>query len=112
MKFAISKKTLAILLAGSMAVTMTAPAAVLAAERMSGQVKEQSASAKSRQVNINTAEAETIADVLVGIGASKAKAIIKYREEHGRFTAIDQLRNVRGIGQSLIDNNRQRITLE
>jgi len=36
-------------------------------------------------VNINSADAETIASVLMGVGVEKAKAIVAYREQHGRF---------------------------
>ena len=65
-----------------------------------------------QQVNINEADAESIADVLVGIGVTKAQAIVQFREEHGPFTSIDQLLDVNGIGQSTLSNNRQRIVLE
>jgi competence protein ComEA len=65
-----------------------------------------------QQVNINKADAETLADVLVGVGASKAKAIVEYREAHGPFTSLDQLEEVAGIGKSILNTNRQRIKLE
>jgi competence protein ComEA len=64
------------------------------------------------QVNINEADAATIADILVGIGVSKAMAIVEYREEHGRFTSLDQLTEVSGIGEATVMNNRERIRLE
>jgi competence protein ComEA len=47
-------------------------------------------------VNINTATAEQL-DALPGIGPSKAQAIIDYRNEHGRFTSIEDIQNVKGI---------------
>jgi competence protein ComEA len=64
------------------------------------------------QVNINAADAETIADVLVGVGDSKAKAIVEFREQNGPFTSVDQLTEVNGIGDSILSQNRERITLE
>jgi competence protein ComEA len=56
-------------------------------------------------VNINTADAVTIAESLNGIGATKAKAIIEYRELHGDFRSADDLVKVKGIGFKLVDRN-------
>lgn len=67
--------------------------------------------AENAQVDVNTATAEQLADVLVGVGTSKAEAIIAYREENGPFRQIDELINVRGIGMATVDNNRERIRL-
>jgi competence protein ComEA len=64
------------------------------------------------QVNVNEADAETIADVLVGVGMSKAQAIVDYREEHGPFQDLHDLIEVRGIGEATLENNRERIRLE
>ena len=64
------------------------------------------------QVNINEADAATIADILVGIGLSRAQAIVDYREEHGQFTSLDQLVDVKGIGEATISNNKDRIRFE
>lgn len=65
----------------------------------------------SGPVNINTATAEEIADSLKGVGESKAQLIVQYREENGAFTHVDELVNVKGIGISTIDKNRQLILL-
>lgn len=64
------------------------------------------------QININEADAELIADVLLGIGPSKARAIVAYREEHGRFESLDDLKLVAGIGDVTVVNNRDRIVFE
>lgn len=48
-------------------------------------------------IPVNTATKEQLME-LPGIGESKAKAIIAYREAHGKFASIDELRNVKGIG--------------
>lgn len=57
-------------------------------------------------VNVNTASAEEIAANLTGIGLSKAKQIVAYRETNGAFLHVDQLVNVKGIGLKTIDRNR------
>ena len=64
------------------------------------------------QVNINTADAETLSSELSGIGQSKAEAIIAYREKHGPYRKIEDLANVKGIGISTIDKNKSKLTLE
>ena len=63
------------------------------------------------KVNINTADARTIDAVLVGVGPSKAEAIVAYRKEHGPFKSADQLAAVKGIGLSLVEKNRDRIVV-
>ena len=67
--------------------------------------------AENAQVDVNTATAEQLAETLVGVGESKAEAIVAYREENGPFRHIDELVNVRGIGLATVDNNRERIRL-
>ena len=62
-------------------------------------------------VNINTATAEEL-DVLPGIGPALAGRIIAYREEHGPFTAVEQLLEVSGIGEAVLDGLRDQIVLE
>ena len=49
------------------------------------------------KININTATADQL-DVLSGIGPTKARAIVDYRNEHGEFKSIDDIRKVKGIG--------------
>jgi competence protein ComEA len=65
-----------------------------------------------QSVNINTADADTLAQILEGVGYSRAEAIIKYREAYGPFIAVDDLLEVKGVGPSIVSNNRDRITLE
>ncbi|MBY6186796.1 helix-hairpin-helix domain-containing protein [Marinobacter hydrocarbonoclasticus] len=62
-------------------------------------------------VNINTAEAEILADALTGIGLQKAQAIVDYRNEHGPFQTKDDLLKVPGIGKQLLTRNLDRIGL-
>ena len=65
-----------------------------------------------RSVNINTAGVATLAANLKGIGESRAMEIVRYRESYGPFESIDELAEVKGIGQSTLDMNRSVITLE
>ena len=60
-------------------------------------------------VNVNTASAEEIAEVLVGIGARKAEAIVAYREANGRFDRAEELQLVKGIGEFTVERNLERI---
>jgi competence protein ComEA len=60
-------------------------------------------------VNINTADAATLAAALDGVGAARAKAIVEYREAHGPFRSVDDLAQVKGIGEHVVDANRSRL---
>ena len=64
------------------------------------------------QVNINTADANTLSSELSGIGQSKAEAIVAYREQHGPYKQLEDLTNVKGIGIATIEKNKTKITLE
>jgi len=63
-------------------------------------------------VDVNTADAETIARELNGIGSARAEAIVEYRNEYGAFQSADELMNVAGIGQHILDVNRTNILVE
>ncbi len=63
-------------------------------------------------VNINSADAATLAQALKGVGKSRAEEIVRYREAYGPFYALEDLLEVRGVGKSILKNNRDRITLE
>lgn len=62
-------------------------------------------------VNINKADAQTLAESLDGIGAGKAAAIVAYRKAHGPFKSIDELGNVKGIGAATVQRNHDAIRL-
>ncbi|PMJ93424.1 helix-hairpin-helix domain-containing protein [Vibrio sp. 10N.261.55.A7] len=62
-------------------------------------------------VNINQATAEELAVLLTGVGLKKAQAIVDYREEFGQFKELDELVNVKGIGNSILEKNRTRLLL-
>lgn len=61
-------------------------------------------------INLNTATQEEL-DSLPGIGPSKALDIIAYREEHHGFKTIDELKNVKGIGDATFDKLKDKITV-
>jgi competence protein ComEA len=60
-------------------------------------------------VNVNTADAETIAAELNGVGLAKARAIVEYRQKHGPYRSPDDLSLVKGIGERTVERNRDDI---
>jgi len=65
--------------------------------------------AYAEPVDINKADAETLTTQLIGIGPSKAAAIVAYREANGPFRSVDDLVFVKGIGQATVEKNRDRL---
>lgn len=57
-------------------------------------------------LDINTATAAELAAVMSGVGSKKAEAIIAYRDANGRFESIEQLSEVKGIGDALLSRNK------
>jgi competence protein ComEA len=68
------------------------------------------AGADAQLVDLNRASAEELT-ALPGIGEAKAAAIVEYRNERGRFTSVDDLEAVRGIGPALVAKLRPHLTL-
>ncbi len=68
-----------------------------------------SASPTSTLVDINTAD-ETQLDALPGIGPALARRIVEYRASHGRFSSVDQLLEVSGIGEKTLAKLRPLVT--
>ncbi|MEQ8232316.1 MAG: helix-hairpin-helix domain-containing protein [Gammaproteobacteria bacterium] len=68
------------------------------------------AAGAAERINLNTADAATLAAGIDGIGPAKAAAIVAWRDEHGPFKTVDDLLLVRGIGQATLDSNRERLT--
>lgn len=64
----------------------------------------------TRLININTADANTLA-TLDGIGVSKAQKIIDYRSSNGNFTSISEIMNVSGIGEKTYEKIKNNITV-
>lgn len=60
-------------------------------------------------VDINSADAQTIARELNGIGPSRAQAIVEYRQKNGRFASPEDVLKVTGIGPQVLKLNRDNI---
>ncbi len=63
-------------------------------------------------VDVNTADAKTLARELQGIGMAKAEAIVAYREKNGPFKSADDLAKVKGLGKKLVDQNKSNLKFE
>ncbi|KAA5928659.1 ComEA family DNA-binding protein [Pantoea sp. Bo_2] len=72
---------------------------------------EAAAPSLQEQVSINEATAEQLSAAMNGVGLKKAQAIVNYREQYGPFSAIQQLNEVPGIGNALIERNASRLKL-
>lgn len=72
--------------------------------------KVQSAAVQDK-INVNTASADALAEILTGVGPKKAEAIVAYREANGPFKDVDDLLQVKGIGPATLEKNRDRISL-
>lgn len=62
-------------------------------------------------VNINTADTERLSAILNGVGLKRAQAIVEYRESNGPFVDAMQLREIKGIGEAILERNRDKIRL-
>jgi competence protein ComEA len=69
------------------------------------------AAALAGPVNVNSADATTLARELDGIGPAKAQAIVEYRQQNGPFRSADDLLQVDGIGDRVLELNRANIRL-
>lgn len=61
------------------------------------------------KVNLNTASAEELDQVLVNVGPSKARAIVEHRQANGPFKSAEDLAQVKGIGLATVERNRDLI---
>ena len=71
-----------------------------------------SATVPAGPVNVNSADAVTLARELKGVGLKRAQAIVDYRAKHGPFKSADELALVKGLGRKAIDNNRADIRFD
>lgn len=67
--------------------------------------------AATSQVDVNSADADTLALALDGVGLSKAREIVAHRERFGEFKSLEDLQQVRGIGPATIAANRDKILI-
>jgi competence protein ComEA len=68
------------------------------------------AAASTEVVNLNSATAVQIAD-LPGIGAKTAELVVQYRVKNGPFKKIEEIMNVRGVGEKSFLRIKDRITV-
>ena len=73
-------------------------------------VKTNETLASLEQVNINEADADTLA-TLKGIGKDRALKIIEYREQNGPFQKPEDIMNVKGIGPKIFEQNKDFIAI-
>lgn len=64
------------------------------------------------RLDINKADALTLQKGLNGIGKAKAEAIVAYREANGPFASVDELLEIKGIGNALLERNRDKVMVE
>ncbi len=69
-----------------------------------------SSSVFAAKVNINMADAKTIASTMKGIGQSRAQAIVDYRKINGKYHSIDDLAKVKGVGIKTLKKNQANFT--
>ena len=62
-------------------------------------------------IDINVADAVTIAAELDGVGLSRAQAIVDYRDKHGLFVEPRDIMNVKGVGPQIFEANRKNILI-
>lgn len=86
----------------------SAPFALAVEKTSSGQTT--GSAVVQQAVNINTADLEALTQ-LKGIGQKRAEAIIAWREANGPFKSVDQLMEIKGIGQAVLDDNRGKIQI-
>ncbi|MGR9049300.1 helix-hairpin-helix domain-containing protein [Halobacillus faecis] len=82
----------------------------VASDQSSSIEPDEVASPTGEKVSINRASASEM-ETLNGIGPSKAASIIKYREENGPFSSVEDLVNVPGIGEKTLESLKELITV-
>lgn len=60
------------------------------------------------KVDINSADVKTL-QALKGVGEKKAEQIVEFRKKNGEFKSVDDLKKVSGIGQKILDDNKNEI---
>jgi len=77
----------------------------LAEVKKEGVAKTNETVASMQKININQADAKTLA-TLKGIGKDRAVKIIEYRETNGHFEKIEDIMKVKGIGKKIFEQNK------
>jgi len=106
MKFILSLVSIVILSFGTSSLAFAAEAPTTKAPT----AKVEAAAATQEAININMADVQELTK-LKGVGVKKAEAIIAWREENGNFKTVDQLLEVKGIGEATLAQNRENIRI-
>lgn len=77
---------------------------------ISSEISSSTPSNKNQKININKANAQDLESV-PGIGPSTAEKIVTYRNENGKFSSIDDLKNVTGIGEKKFESIKDYISI-
>ncbi len=80
------------------------------AETTSNQETAENTTSSENKINLNTASAAELS-ILPGIGEVLAERIVAYRREHGTFTAVEEVMNVSGIGETKFEAMKDYITV-
>lgn len=67
--------------------------------------------ALAEPLDLNSASAEQLSAALNGVGEAKAQAIVDYRNAHGPFQRVEDLTLVKGIGESTLRENRDKLAV-
>ena len=79
-------------------ITLLSLSACFMTQSYAGSELTNQVSIETGKININTADATTLASILKGVGLKKAEAIVEYRKTYGPFHDIQELAEVSGIG--------------
>lgn len=63
-------------------------------------------------ININTASAAEIAQHLKGVGPAKAAAVVAFRQKNGPFLSLEEVQQVKGLGEKTLAKNQAVIRFE
>ena len=63
----------------------------------------------AQPVDINSADALTLAGAIKGVGLKRAEAIVSYRDKNGPFATVMDLANVQGIGEKTVQSSRDNL---
>ena len=80
------------------------------ADTVNENLQNVTANEANQRIDINQADVKTFTS-LKGIGTKKAAAIVEYRDSNGKFTSVDELLNVNGIGQKVLAMNKEKLTI-
>jgi len=63
----------------------------------------------TKKIDLNKADAKTLSKSVKGIGLKRAEAIVKYREDHGKFNSLEDLAKVKGIGERFVKSHKSQL---